>query len=464
MTAKKSIAQFIARLIQSKNPDEDQRGREFVLNILLAISIFCFLALNLIRFIDIFINHGAKGLPFIYTLLILIFFIFLFWLSKRGHGKIASILLVITYSLPMFYSFIAWGADLPAAILLAVLVITLSGALLGTRAALISTLILIIFLIELTHLQLSGQAPANSYWRSGQNDMGDTISYAFLFSVIAAVAWLFCSETKKALTRARQSEKDLKAERDSLELKVIERTKQIREMEADKINQLYRLAEFGRLSSGIFHDLVNPLTAVSLNLEQIKTESENRILSAKSFLSQAITAARKMEDLIASIKKQLARENQPKQFSLNEEIKQIMQILDYKARRAKVRLNFQASNNISLYGDPIKFGQIASNLLANAIEASENQNPEKEVLILLEETAEQIRLLVRDEGQGIAADNLLKIFEPFFSTKKETGRGLGLGLASTKSIVEKDFNGTIAVVSTLGRGSEFTAIFPKAKI
>jgi signal transduction histidine kinase len=198
-------------------------------------------------------------------------------------------------------------------------------------------------------------------------------------------------------------------------------------------------------------------------LEQIKTEGENRILSAKSFLGQALAAARKMEDLIGSIRKQIARENNLALFSLNEEIRQTLQILDYKARRAKVLLTFKATGEITFHGDPVKFGQIVINLLANAIEASENAPEEKEVVIELKKLNNQIILGVIDRGQGIAPENISKIFEPFFSTKKETGRGLGLGLASTKNIVEKDFSGTITITSQLNQGSEFIVTFPFAK-
>lgn len=454
-----TIKNSIKKLIYSQSPNEDRRGREFILQILLSLSIVCFSALNVIRLVDIVIYHNPNGLPLIYTLLILGFFIFLFWLSKKGFSRTAAVLLIITYSLPMFYSFIAWGADLPAALLLAVLVITLSGVLLGANPALISTAVIISFSLILTYLQSNDLVAASTYWRAEKNVMGDAIAYAFLFAIIAAVAWLFAREISKALSRARRSEKELKLERDSLEVKVAEKTKQIRQIEAEKINQLYRLAEFGRLSSGIFHDLLNPLTAVSLNLEQIKTEGENRILSAKSFLGQALAAARKMEDLIGSIKKQIARENNLALFSLNEEIRQTIQILNYKARQAKVGLIFKANSEIKFHGDPVKFGQITTNLIANAIEASENAQKEKEVVIELKKLNSQIILSVTDRGQGIAPSNLPKIFEPFFSTKKENGRGLGLGLSSTKNIVEKDFGGVITAQSGLNQGSKFEVIF-----
>ena len=99
-----SFRKWLGQLVSSNNLDEDRKRRELILNILLIFSIVCFLVINLIRVIDAVTRQNNTGLPLIITLAILAFFIFLFWLSKHGHSKIASLLLIITYSLPMFYS------------------------------------------------------------------------------------------------------------------------------------------------------------------------------------------------------------------------------------------------------------------------------------------------------------------------------------------------------------------------
>ncbi len=453
------IKTFLKNLIKAKSYDKEVARKELILNILLAASIVGFTFLNIIRAVDVISNPNDRGLPIIFTLLILIFFIFLFWLSKKGKVTISSLLLVLIYALPTFYSFISWGADLPAALLLAVLLVTMSGSLIGARFAFISTLIIAIFLLTLTYLQENNIITVNSYWRQESHTLGDAIAYTFLFLIIATVAWLFAREIKKALRRAQISEQALKEERDSLEIKVIERTKQIKQMKAEKINQLYRLAEFGRLSSGIFHDLINPLTAVSLNLEQITVDNKNQISSAKSCLGQALIATHKMEDLIASIRKQLQRKNDLKNFSLNEEVEQAIQILSYKARRANVQIGFKADQSFFLHGDAIKFSQIITNLVSNAIEAYDQEDVgQKKVDISLDKKENEIQLTVSDNGCGIHQRDVDKIFEPFFSTKQQADGGLGIGLSSTKNLIEKDFGGTIKVVAD--SNTTFIIIFP----
>lgn len=460
------------KLFSLINKNNENKSRELILLILLSGSIICFILLNIIRIIDVINKPHDRGLPLIYTLSILFFFIFLFYLARRGFLRTAAYLLVITYAIPTLYSLFTWGTDLPAGLLLIILIITLSGILLGANLVLINTSLLIIFILTVTYFQDNGIIKVASYWRQDPNEVADVVTYSLMLLIIALIAWLFCRTTRKALQRAIKSEAELKEERDSLEIKVIERSAQIKLMEMEKISQLYRLAEFGRLSSGIFHDLVNPLTAVSLNLEQVRIEGEQKLLSAKSFLSQAILATHKMEDLIISIKKQIQKEGTLCEFSINEEIKQIIEILAYKSRKAKVMVNFFENDEFKLHGDPIKFGQVMGNLLANAIEACENDNGEaspnnhettSKIDIFLKQNATHINIEVNDSGSGIAPENILKIFEPFFSTKIKQGLGLGIGLASTKNIIEKDFKGTIKVESKINEGAKFIINLPYEK-
>ena len=448
------------------NLTEDKIRRKSILDVLLAFSIIIFIIINIIRVIDHFTQTNDQGLPLWSTLLILVILICLVGLSRRGKIKTASIVLISLYALPMIFCLIFWGADLPAGLLLAVLIITLSVALLGAKAAFLVTFLVSGLLISLTWLQNNSVLEVQSYWRQGYNQIGDAISYSILLLISASIAWLFAHGTEQSLIRARRSEFALKEERDSLEIKVQERTKELRRVEQEKVNQLYRLAEFGKLSSGIFHDLMNPLTAVSLNLGQIKNESENKYSSlleishAKLHLQQAISAANRMEGLISGVRKQIQKESVSTTFSLNEEISEIIQILGFKARKANVCINFLAAEDIIFTGDAIKFGQIIINLLANAIDASEDSPEAQSIEIALNRRHADIEVVVKDWGAGIASENMEKIFEHYFSTKTKSGQGLGIGLAMTKNIVEKTFDGTISVTSEPGNGAVFTVMWP----
>ena len=93
--------------------------------------------------------------------------------------------------------------------------------------------------------------------------------------ILATVAWLSNTEIEKALHRALGSERDLAKERDSLEIKVAERTQELQQAQTEQLIQQYRFIAFGRIAAGLFHDLASPLTSVSLNLENIREESES---------------------------------------------------------------------------------------------------------------------------------------------------------------------------------------------
>jgi len=460
------IKLWLKRIIKPRNLNKNLNQQEFRLNILLVFSIISFIFINLIQLINLKTGIIGHCLPGVYTFLILIFLFFLLWLSKRGEIKMATWLLIIVYSLPMFHLFILRGEDLPTGLLLAVLIIGLFGLLMEHKLTLISSGIIGFFIISFSYLQHTGLIKYNTYWRSEGGDVSDTMIYALLLFIISSIAWLSAYSLKKALARAQTSEEELQQEYKLLEIKVISRTNELYKAKEEKIIQLYRLAEFGRLSSGIFHDLINPLTAISLNLEQV-TENNNNLLNTQTYLHQAVLATQRMEKMIVSIKKQIQQNSKPIFFIINEEIQQIIQILSHKARQAKVKINFISDLEIEFYGDVVKFGQIIINLIANAIEASEDkikieniQSTEKEIQIKLSKQRDRIIILVSDQGVGIAAKNINKIFEPFFSTKTEENRGLGLGLSSVKKITETNFLGNIAVESTENQGSKFIVSLP----
>ncbi len=458
----KKMKRIINKLISSHDHQNKPSVRGLILNILLLFSLITFFIINLIRLGDFFLHPQTKGLPFWVTAGMLVLFIVLYLLSKRGFIKTAASVFLSLYSIPPLYCLLFWGSDLPAALLMAVLGIIVAGVLFGETAVLFGALFLTIFLISVTKMQADNLLPVHDYWRLEKAETADAIVYSALFLIIAIIAWLFCFNTKRALERARNSEEALKKERDNLEIKVQERTAQLRRAESEKISQLYRLAEFGRLSSGIFHDLVNPLTAISLNLGLVEENNQRNIANAKSCLAQAMSATKKIEGMVSSIKKQLQKEGEERPLQLKEEVEEVTKILTYKARKSSVDLTVKGDDKLTVNGDPVKFSQIILNLIANAIDACEEKSCEKSHLVTVDLSQENnfAKITVSDNGCGISQENISKIFEPFFSTKKKSGRGLGIGLSSTKDLIEKYFHGHIEVFTQENYGSRFTVYLP----
>jgi signal transduction histidine kinase len=109
--------------------------------------------------------------------------------------------------------------------------------------------------------------------------------------------------------------------------------------------------------------------------------------------------------------------------------------------------------SMTIDGDRFALGRVYRNLITNAIQATE---PGGRVSIATARIADQVEVTVADTGSGIPADRLSKVFDDFVTTKR---RGLGLGLAISRRIVEQ-LDGTITVESEVGRGTTFTLRFP----
>ncbi len=455
-------------LLQPRSESEDGKRREFILNILLAGAIFLFAAASIVSLVASLIHpesYEKNSVSLILIILLLVFFLFLYFISRKGFFQISAFIFLSIFFFLSVYMGYKWGVDVNAAVLFYALTIVMSGILIHTRFAFIITGIIAAAIITIDELQRSGIISTDRYWRSEPWELTDTVMTVVIFLIIAGVSWLSNREIEKSLRRARKSEADLLHERDILEITVEERTKELRETQMEQVAQLYRFAEFGRLSSGLFHDLMNPLTAISLNIEKAKQEgvSQERLNESAGYMDKAVLAARKMEDFVGAVRKQIAKEEDLKNFSLAAEISEVMDVLSYKARAADVELKFYPRGEFRVFGDPVKWSQVALNLIANGIDAYADipkGTSTRDVCAELREEGGHIKMEITDHAAGITPENLEKIFQPFFTTKSEK-RGTGIGLSMVQRIVEKDFGGSVSVRSTLDKGTVFIVRIPK---
>lgn len=471
----KTIAFFYKKLIEPKSENEDLKRREFILNILLTAAIFLFgLGFTVALYQSITLPEYVAISPII---LLAIFFIFLilYLVSRAGFFILSAYLFIGVFLISTTYAIYRWGIELPSGLLFYVLIIVMSGILISTRFAFLITGIASLTIAIINYLRVNHLISPDLYWKTETWGGPDIIALVLIFGIIATVSWLSNREIERSLKRARGSEAELKKERDMLEVKVEERTKELRKLKMEKMSKLYRFAELGRLSSGLFHDLINPLTAISLNLEKVNlgrggSAELTEMLDVKPHLEQAMSATKRMEDFIIAMRKQIAPTvaREPKTlFSLNQEIKAAVQIFSYRAQKANIEINFLLNENIRIYGDAIKFNQIITNLIDNAIDAYTEPrgeiNPEerkRELEVRLGEKGDFVYLTVEDWGCGISKEAASKIFQPYFTTKGSQG-GIGIGLPLIKNIIEKDFKGSIGVESEENKGTKFIIKFPK---
>jgi len=450
---------FLKKLIQPNSKDEDSSRREYILNILLLSCILLtFLACTIAAIrID---KYYTNSLFLIISFFTLLLFVSLFFISKKGHHKVSSfVFLSILFLINLYISY-RWGTQAQVVLLFYILIIVMSGILINTKVAFFTTILSSLSLVIFAYLQKKMIINPDMSWISKYAEIEDIVMFLAFFFIIATISWLSNREIEKSLQRARNSEKELKKERSNLEIRVEERTREIQQLQIEKMTQVYHFAELGRLSSGIFHDLINPLMAISLNIEQIRKTSEKNesLKTIENSINKATIANDKMQKLIESIRKQMSNQDSDEYFLINKEIKDSIEILNYKAKKSNIEVIFNEKNDLVMFGDSIKFNQIITNIISNSIDSFQNKNTRNIIEITSEKTDKKIEIIIKDNGCGIPDEIQAKIFDPFFTTKK-TGKGTGIGLFLVKEIINKHFEGDIVVKSKINKGTAFIISF-----
>jgi PAS domain S-box-containing protein len=238
----------------------------------------------------------------------------------------------------------------------------------------------------------------------------------------------------------------------------------------EQLRHAQKMDAIGTLAGGVAHDFNNLLTVVRANVELLQTDRDPSI-AVRPELSEiwAATsrAAALTQQLLAFSRKQVVH---PRVLDVAGSLETLEPILQ-RAMGPKVSLETVVYPNIPpVLADPGQVEQLLMNLVLNARDAMIEGGvvqvrvaPVRLRHILhnaagVLEAGRYLQLAVRDTGVGIVADVLPRIFEPFFSTK-ESGRGIGLGLATVFGIVQQ-MHGGIRVESTPGEGSLFRVYLP----
>ncbi len=342
-----------------------------------------------------------------------------------------------------FYVGLYWGSKEYHSLILYVIVVVMAVVLVDVVFAWMTVGLIIASFLLTTQLQASGYIMVHNI-RSGAY-IGSTDIVLIPIMYIGVILFLLVF---------RQAQ--LRRERDALEVAFERRTKELRETKQEKMNTLYRFAEFGKLSSGLFHDLMNPLTALTLTIEQASQNTD----ATHAYLERAHKTAKRMERFIAAIKTQIRGESTRQLFHVCDEIYHVLSVLAYKASKVRVTITSQLQKGLMLYGDPIKFNQAILNLVSNAIDAYDgSHDTERIVHISLVQEGNTIICKVQDNGVGVPSCIVEKIFEPFFSTKDHV-MSSGVGLSITKAIIEKDFAGALYIDQCPGVQTVFVAKVP----
>jgi signal transduction histidine kinase len=230
-----------------------------------------------------------------------------------------------------------------------------------------------------------------------------------------------------------------------------------------------RLAFLGTLASGLAHEIKNPLSAMSVNLQMLREELEGSDQSRDARLLKRVGVLEKEVVRLEAILDGFLRfargyQLKPVRQQLNELLRDVVEFWAAKAHSAGVEVQLVLEEGLpDVMVDATYFKQALLNLLNNAFEAltqvpKEQRTGREQILVCSRRAKGGVDALVIDNGPGIAADVGPHIFDPYFSTK---AGGSGLGLPTVKRIIE-ELGGTLTFDTEPARGTSFRVFLKEA--
>jgi signal transduction histidine kinase len=287
-----------------------------------------------------------------------------------------------------------------------------------------------------------------------------TIERVAIFVLLAYVVALISDEKAKEEMKVRRSEEDLNSAYN--ELKVAQ----------DQLMQNEKMAAIGRLTSGVAHQIRNPLGIILMGVEYLDntlSEKDEKCAESIKIIKQAVDRANK---IIVDIL-QFSRKDELKFESVDvcELLDATINLVDHNENLKNIKINRNYPKEpIKCKADKNMLQQVVINLLSNAVDALQ-EGGEIKVNVFYKfaskvgnkvgkrtgdyfKIGDKIAVVeIEDTGKGIPEDLLPNIFEPFFTTK-ETGKGTGLGLSLAHLIIDRH-RGSIEVESEVNKGSKF---------
>ncbi|MBT6905849.1 MAG: hypothetical protein HOA27_16960 [Gemmatimonadetes bacterium] len=228
-----------------------------------------------------------------------------------------------------------------------------------------------------------------------------------------------------------------------------------------KLIESNKMASIGVMSSGIAHELSQPLAAILL-----KTQLIPRLIEKKKYAlikktgEDVVTQTLRAKKIIDSLRviSREERDEDREKCDLNSLVEDVLTLFMDGFKLSNVNLELMlTTGEMLVFVSPVQIGQVLSALLINAQDAVENSNPKK-VIVRTDRVNDSIVLEVSDNGCGISKNSIGRIFDPFYTTKS-VGKGTGLGLSLGYSMIQEN-GGKLTVSSEEGKGAKFRVVIP----
>src|SRR5712692_2207837 len=289
---------------------------------------------------------------------------------------------------------------------------------------------------------------------------------------------------KLEIAERKRTGQTLHQAKNELELKVLERTAELRKANEDLVAEIaqreqaeedlrhaqaelahvIRVATVGETTASIAHEVNQPLSAVVINggacLRWLARDPPN-LDEAREAARCIVRNGKRAGDVIARIRALATKTATPKQrMNMNEAIQEVVALARSELRRNNVTLRMELEDDLSpVLGDRVQLQQVVLNLVMNGVEAMSTvgERPRELVIRTQKDEADQVRVAVQDSGMGLDPQSRERIFDAFYTTKDE---GMGVGLSISRSIVQ-NHGGRLWAVANDGPGTTFQFTVPK---
>ncbi len=292
----------------------------------------------------------------------------------------------------------------------------------------------------------------------------------------------FAKDFNSMIQTLSESEKALKQSHDELENRVEERTFALAEKsyELEELNrnldlrvqkeseksrqneqlliQQSRQAAMGEMIGNIAHQWRQPLNALGLVLQNIHFTYQMDDLN-DDFMDQSVAKGKmlttNMSKTIDDFRDFFKPNKLKETFSLDKSIQKTVELIEASYKSSSIEVISYLEENVEINGYPSEFSQVVLNILSNAKDALiEHKELDRVVEIRSFSEYERAVVTIEDNAGGIPEKIITKIFDPYFTTKEE-GKGTGIGLYMTKTIVENNMGGKLSVENS-PKGAKFT--------
>ena len=224
-----------------------------------------------------------------------------------------------------------------------------------------------------------------------------------------------------------------------------------------------RVTTLGQMAASIAHEINQPLAGIVINanacLRWLAGDPPN-LQGASDAARRTLRDGQRAGDVIARLRSLFQRTGLTKEkLQINEVVREVLALARVEMQNAGVTLHSDLAESLpTIVGDRVQLQQLLLNLVLNAIEAMGGVKDGPRELVVKTDKGDggEVRVSVRDSGVGLEPEKLARIFDPFYSTKRD---GMGMGLAISRSIAE-DHGGRLWAAANEGPGATFAFTLP----